>query len=379
LFSEFAELLVKFTSPGHRVRALLAIALGVALMPSLRGQETAPARQKNLTPTPHWTAQTSGVLARLTSIFFTDPEHGWIVGSNSTILSTTDGGNTWKKSQLPHHELLRDVFFFDSQRGFLLGEYSLFNRTDNRVPTERSFLMSTSDAGAYWRLASLARPVYLKTDTLTRYTGETILRLHFVNDRTGWACGETGAILATRDGGRIWKLQRAAEVRRILYGLTAMNESQAWIVGAGGVALHTTDGGENWNEQTTGTSSALQDVHFTDAKRGWAVGSGGTILMTTNGGARWLAQNSGTSADLNDVCFVSDREGWAAGSRGTLLHTRDGGDTWEDESLKTRANLTRLFFNAPDSGWVVGANGVIFRYQPGDATPRPSISSQERD
>ncbi|HWQ32876.1 MAG TPA: YCF48-related protein [Blastocatellia bacterium] len=359
-------------------RKSLQVALGVLLcVPALLYAQQ-PEAPKTLPATLRWTAQTSGVLARLSAVFFADREHGWIVGSNSTVLSTEDGGNTWKKTQLINHELLRDVFFLDTQRGFLLGEYSLFNRTDNRSLTERSFLMSTSDAGSYWRMASLARPVSSKSDTLTRYGGEVLVRMHFASDRTGWICGETGTILATTDGGRNWKLQRAAQVRRILFGLTAIDELQAWIVGAGGVALRTIDGGENWNEQPTGTTKTLFDVHFTDARRGWAVGSGGTILATVNGGNRWRAQDSGTSEDLNDVCFVSAQEGWAAGNRGTLLHTRDGGSTWEDVSLKTRANLTRLFFIAPDCGWVVGDNGKIFKYHLSDAAPRPAINGSEQ-
>ncbi len=333
--------------------------------------------QKPLPAAPGWSAQNSGVLARLTAVFFADRDHGWIVGSNSVVLSTDDGGVTWKKTQLANHELLRDVVFFDSQRGFLLGEYSLFNRTDNKTPADRSFLMSTSDAGSYWRLGSLTRQATLKSDSLTRYGGETLIRMQFVNDRTGWACGETGTILVTSDGGRNWKTQRAAQVRKILYGVSALDELRAWMVGAGGIALRTVDGGENWNEQTTGVTKTLTSVQFLDAKRGWAVGGDGTILASNNGGNRWRGQNSGTTEDLNDVFFVTAKEGWVAGNHGTLLHTRDGGNTWEDASLKTRANLARLFFISPDCGWVVGTNGTIYKYQFGDAPSRPAITTQQ--
>ncbi len=333
--------------------------------------------QKPLPAALGWSGQNSGVLARLSAVFFADREHGWIVGSNSVVLSTDDGGVTWKKTQLANHELLRDVVFFDMQRGFLLGEYSLFNRTDNKSPAERSFLMSTSDAGSYWRMGSLARQAALKSDFLTRYGGETLIRMQFVNDRTGWACGETGTILVTRDGGRNWKTQRAAQVRKILYGVSALDELQAWVVGAGGTALHTVDGGENWNEQTTGVTKALTAVRFLDPKRGWAVGAEGLIMTSNNGGNRWRVQASGTDEDLNDVCFVTAQEGWIAGNHGTLLHTRNGGNTWEDVSLKTRASLARLFFISPDCGWVVGTNGTIYKYQFGDASSRPAITTQE--
>ena len=31
----------------------------------------------------------------LYGVYFTDSNHGWIVGAQGTILATTDGGNTW--------------------------------------------------------------------------------------------------------------------------------------------------------------------------------------------------------------------------------------------------------------------------------------------
>ena len=55
-------------------------------------------------------------------------------------------------------------------------------------------------------------------------------------------------------------------------------------MGLGGRILVTTDGGTTWNAQTSGSSTELNGVCFTDATHGWAVGAGGAILATTNGG-----------------------------------------------------------------------------------------------
>jgi len=358
--------------PQLSIRIFSALLWVLLAAPTALGQERASSAPPQLI----WSAQTSGTLARLSSVFFTDREHGWIVGSNSTVLVTGDGGNTWRRVPLPHHELLRDVFFLDPQRGFALGEYSIFNRLDNLSPKERAFLLASDDGGANWRAVSLA-PQAVKADDPKRYNGDGLLRLLFVDDRAGWACGEAGLILVTRDGGRMWQLQRSP-VTKLFYDLAAIDDKQAWIVGGGGAVLRTVDGGQQWNEQSSGTSQALRAVHFVDGRRGWAVGAGGTILATNNGGNRWRAQTSGTEENLNAVVFTSATEGWAAGDHATLLHTRDGGTTWEQVTLKTRVNLARLFFIAPDCGWVVGGNGAIFKYQPGDPT-RPALSNQPSD
>lgn len=308
-----------------------------------------------------WTAQHSGILNRLHTVFFTDRQHGWAGGSNGMLLITEDGGRTWRHTIIGQRDVLRDVFFVDSQRGFLIGEYSIFNRRAEDISPDRAFVMASNDAGRNWQPVELRNKALDPSDQ-RQYNGNGLLRLVFADDRAGWAVGEAGLILATRDGGQTWARQRTP-VSKLFYDLVALDEQQAWAVGGGGAILRTVDGGKNWNAQSSGVTQTLHAVHFTDNKRGWAVGANGTIIVTLNGGSRWQPQNSGTDANLYTVFFTSRTEGWAAGERGTLLHTADAGQTWEAVSLKTRSHLMRLFFLAPDCGWLVGTNGVIFKYQ----------------
>jgi photosystem II stability/assembly factor-like uncharacterized protein len=311
---------------------------------------------------PEWVAQSSGALAKLSGVFFVDRDHGWVVGSNGTLLATEDGGAKWLRQTLPErqrNEALNDVWFINSGRVLLLGEYGLFNRKGDIDWSERVFLMMSKDRGANWEAETLRSP-----------HASILLRMSFANDQIGWAVGESGTIQRTIDGGATWALQEAS-TRKLLYDVAAIDDSHAWAVGAGGTILRTVDGGRNWDEQSSGVPQSLRAVHFADSQRGWAVGSKGTIISTVNGGARWRRQTSGVELNLNDVVFLNakegrgegPREGWIAGDRGLLLHTTDGGATWENVELSARANLSRLFFVAPDCGWVVGTSGAIFKYR----------------
>jgi len=308
-----------------------------------------------------WGAQSSGALSKLSGVFFVDRDHGWIVGSNGTLLATEDGGAKWLRQTLPERqrsEALNDVWFFNPDRGLLLGEYGLFNRKGDIDRSERGFLLMSKDRGANWEAGTLRRP-----------PDSTLLRMSFANDRLGWAVGESGTIQRTIDGGATWTLQDAS-TRKLLYDVAAIDDNHAWVVGAVGTILRTVDGGRNWDEQSSGVNEALRAVHFVDPQRGWAVGAKGTIISTANGGARWRRETSGVELNLNDVFFPKakggpgegPREGWIAGDRGLLLHTTGGGATWENVELGARANLSRLFFIAPDCGWVVGTSGAIFKY-----------------
>ncbi|MGH9849128.1 MAG: WD40/YVTN/BNR-like repeat-containing protein [Blastocatellia bacterium] len=330
-----------------------------------------------------WTSQSSGALAKLSGVFFVDRDHGWITGSNGVLLATENGGAKWSRQTLPERqktEALNDIWFFNAERGLLLGEYGVFNRGGDVEWSERIFLLTSNDRGATWEASALARlpakPVDIAAIKKTSEGPEMIkpgqrppdpvlARMAFANERVGWACGEAGTIQYTKDGGATWQIQPTL-VRKLLYDVAAIGDKQACVVGAGGSVLLTADGGQTWNEQSSGVTQTLRAVHFVDANRGWAVGSQGTIITTADGGARWQAQTSGATQNLNDVFFVSAKEGWVASDRGVLLRTIDGGATWETVEVGTRANLTRLFFIAPDCGWVVGASGAIFRYGSGD-------------
>lgn len=333
---------------------------------------------------PEWSAQSSGVLAKISGVFFVDRDRGWVVGSNGTLLATEDGGATWRRQTLPERqrsEALNDVWFFNLDRGLLLGEYGLFNRKGDIDWSERVFLLMSKDRGANWEAGTLA-PLPIKQSgqperlssgnpnedllkTGRRPPDPILLRMSFAKDQVGWAAGESGAIQRTIDGGATWTLQETP-TRKLLYDVAAIDDNHAWAVGAGGTILRTVDGGRNWDEQSSGVTQALRAVHFVDSKRGWAVGAKGAIISTANGGARWQRQTSGVELNLNDVVFLNAKEasgeGWIAGDRGLLLHTADGGAAWENVELSARANLSRLFFIAPDCGWVVGTSGAIFKY-----------------
>ena len=88
----------------------------------------------------------------------------------------------------------------------------------------------------------------------------------------------------------------------------------------------------SWTAQTSGVTTNLRDVYFTDNQTGWAVGNAGVILHTSDGGQTWAAQTSGTTLNLFTVYFIDNQTGWAAGhdQSSVLLKTTNGGTTWTE-------------------------------------------------
>ncbi len=88
--------------------------------------------------------QTSGLDKTLFGVFFADPQRGWAVGMESTMVTTSDGGATWKPVRVK------------SPPGFSLALYDLQVRGNLGWAVGNSgFLMTTTDAGATWNLVDV--------------------------------------------------------------------------------------------------------------------------------------------------------------------------------------------------------------------------------
>jgi photosystem II stability/assembly factor-like uncharacterized protein len=128
------------------------------------------------------------------------PTNGWIVGDGGLVMSTSDLGRSWQSpaAGLPGNADQSFDFHALAVRGshvWVAGS-----------PGTRIF--HSPDGGASWH--SFA-------------TGQfaPIRALVFGDAQHGWAVGELGSILATRDGGQTWQVQRAGGRRAALLAIFA--------------------------------------------------------------------------------------------------------------------------------------------------------------
>ncbi len=126
-----------------------------------------------------------------------DATHGWLVGDGGLILQTTDLGKSWQTSAgpLPPGGSTQ----FDYQALAVRGEHVWVAGT----PGTRVF--HTADGGQNWEALNTGYATPLRA-------------LAFVDQQQGWAVGDLGQILATADGGRTWRKQRAGGERGALVG-----------------------------------------------------------------------------------------------------------------------------------------------------------------
>lgn len=155
-----------------------------------------------------WTSEGDSTLLYqrgLISISAVNQNNAWTVGSKSTVLSTSDGGNTWEEKS-PQSGGLSDcngVCALDENIAWIVLDYGS--------------IYLTKDNGQTW------------SHQVSNASGYYLLRICALDENTAWIAG------------------------------TAQN------IPFNGIILHTTDGGQTWNEQHYGLDNGLWDIHFVDS------------------------------------------------------------------------------------------------------------------
>ncbi|MCC7134108.1 MAG: hypothetical protein IT352_15730 [Gemmatimonadales bacterium] len=147
-----------------------------------------------------------------------------------------------------------------------------------------------------------------------------------------------------------------------------------WAAGEAGTIIHTKDGGATWTAQLGGDPAASETritrLRFIDEYRGWAT-QGKQLLQTANG-QNWEQVPGAMPNGITDYAFQTPRRGVASGTSTSqgwpteVFLTRDGGRTWTsvaqcavramiDGVNRTFAcNIDRFHFPTPNVGYLIG-------------------------
>ncbi|MDD1959125.1 MAG: YCF48-related protein [Pseudomonas capeferrum] len=178
------------------------------------------------------------------------------------------------------------------------------------------------------------------------------------------AVGPRGHIVYSDNQGQDWH-QASVPVSADLNALVFANAREGWAVGNDGVVLHSRDGGASWARQLDGRQigtlveahyQALAKAHPDDPQ--WpAFAAEGRRLV-----------EEGADKPLLGVWFVDARHGYVVGVFNLILRTDDGGNSWVPMQDRTD-NPQGLHLNAihaiGDELYVAGEQGLLLKWQAG--------------
>ncbi len=273
---------------------------------------------------------------------------GWICGFQGRTLRTTNGGNSWVRSQVFGADHLESIHFPSANIGYVSGIGGIYKSTNG---------------GASWFQLNLPYPDSTRPSSWGAY---------FINDSdgvlVGGGCG-TGKqnFWHTTDGGANWNIFRDSVAET---GLTDAILLQAGGIGyavSSGNIWVTTDGGDSWeimvstgsnvwHEEITKIGSSFLLPYAGTACSGGGANAGG-MRFTTDNGTSW--NNFSTNERMFGSFLIDRQTGWACGDDRSIYYTEDSGQNWELKNCGIEnGHLDDVTFITPANGWAVGQQGV---------------------
>ncbi|MEZ5146098.1 MAG: YCF48-related protein [Bacteroidales bacterium] len=303
-----------------------------------------------------WQTVTCPVTENLTSVFFIDSNHGFVLSDGGTILETTNAGNLWLPMVPVSNMYAAAIFFSDSLHGCLVGWIN--------EDTQSSLILVTTDGGNYW--------LFVEHTYVNRFND-----VFFIDNNVGWAVGSKGelntnCIYYTADGGNTWSDQTGILiVNAELFGVGFRNELLGSTCGADGAFFITNNGGMSWAMGISMPILNLNDIYNFGILNGCIVGDEGTALFTVNNWYQYIDQNSNTEENLNAVSGAPETSFlWACGDNGTIIYNSNYLLPWAPQVSNTPENLNDIQMLSPIEGWAVGDNGTILHFNPLSELPQ---------
>ena len=333
-----------------------------------------------------WVMQSSGTSASFRGIHSVGGGVAWASGTNGTVLRTEDSGYMWQSCAMPAGaEKLdfRGIWAWDADTAVVMSS----------GPGDQSRLYKTTDGCSHWTL------LYTNPDK-DGFWDALVFRSRTEGFLLGDPVGGRFVMLATKDGGRIWKRSDAAglEATGGANGAFAASNSSL-LAGLREPMIFGTSGGFVYNEARVGqvdsTAKPGTPILLTEqwkrmdvplAREGSASGvfslgyygdpsgygslliavggdyqkpneSAGTAAWTADGGEHWTAAVKPPHGYRSAVAWDAEAKAWiTVGPNGSDI-SYDDGKTWQP--------LDGGNWNALSLPWVVGPNGRIAKLDEG--------------
>jgi photosystem II stability/assembly factor-like uncharacterized protein len=219
------------------------------------------------------------------------------------------------------------------------------------VAGERGVVIVSDDGGRHWAQASV--PVSV-----------TLTALQFDNAHDGWATGNMGVVLRTRDGGSTWQRvldgQAAAQVALIdaqqqpagsapgwsaqdaerlvqdgadkpFMNVLRRSGDETWVLGAFGIAFSSRDGGRQWHAEMANLPNPDGLSYYGGVQRQgecFLFGEQGLLLRCDGAAERYTAQTLPSEGTVFSSLLLGDGTLLLMGLRGKVFRSAARGEPW---------------------------------------------------
>ncbi len=251
-----------------------------------------------------WHPMLKNLMARGPQLFFLGPLNGWITLDSSIVLKTTNGGVSWKRSQVSTApERVTGIFFKDKNNGWLTSYRIAGFQATGRI-------YETSDGGDTWTL---------------NYSDEGGALISVYASGNGvWAVGggvvdnfEPPIAIYSSDAGATFERSSIDFLQGQLTKVKFFDQANGVASGQGGCFV-SSDSGKSWRRTLPST---VTDISLLGRSTVIVTGIGSSLYSSIireskNMGFDWTNQWETPQDSLrifNLLGFVDEQLGWAAG------------------------------------------------------------------
>ncbi|GAB3730925.1 YCF48-related protein [Silanimonas algicola] len=259
-----------------------------------------------------WTQLASPTRVALTSVASADGEL-WAAGHSGVILRSSDNGDTWTRQRLDVWDPesfepsqgapILDLLFADANTGFAVGAFSTLLRTTDggqswvplsikgeALPADTPPAETDDDGVGFDENGVLSADDLVLEDEVDPHLNA------IARDAGGtlYLAGERGAMFRSRDNGDTWQ-RLEFPYEGSMFGIVAWDAGHVMAFGLRGNVYESTDGGDSWSRLDTGTEVALMGGTALSGGGAVLVGNEGTILQRADGASpfeRTIFQNA---------------------------------------------------------------------------------------
>lgn len=270
--------------------------------------------------------------AGLNSIHTPDGVNIIAAGNEGKILRSSNSGNTWASYNMP-----------------TVNFKSVFSVNDN--------VWIAGDNGKVYKTKKVNSPISSYETGVTT----SINSIYFIDDNTGFVCGDAGVVYKTIDGGLTWNPSNTGIPSVKLNSISFLDADKGVVVGDNGTVYITANGGSSWTLENTGaTKNLLSAKYFADGIT--IVGEYGTLVLK-NGSSSWTSVNTRIVTDIRGVSGTNINDVHVCGGGGFIRNNKNGDSRFYSfEANPMIADLVDIFYYDANLGFAVSSlNDVVIK------------------
>ena len=285
-------------------------------------------------PAQFWFKIPNNYWQRLYDIKFANANTGYMVGEQSIILKTVNGGLNWTSSTIGNNLYLYKL----AVSGTVL-----------YAACEAGHVFKSSNSGNSW------------TSLLTGVT-QKLNSINFINANEGWAVGDNGCVIHTTNGGSAWS-SSAIDTAVNLNALEVFGTAELVTAGSNGKVYTSTNSGASWSPVITGTTKNIYSLKKSGDSYLLLSGDSNLVMYSRTKGQTWnnISVSFPSVLNFKDAAIIDTNRIYVCGDLGSIFYSPNKGLNWFGQYTAISSDLNALYFIDSTKGICSGAEASVLK------------------